>query len=106
MLIKMTTVPQAQDPQIVVAWIRACIWAGMTGIWSGSIWISDVMWWVDQDTAKVNGTAPQAFSSRHPGGAMFGFCDGSVRLFRTGTDPNIVRWLAGRADGVIVPANF
>ena len=31
MLIKMTTVPQGQDPQIVVAWIRACIWAGIEG---------------------------------------------------------------------------
>jgi prepilin-type N-terminal cleavage/methylation domain-containing protein/prepilin-type processing-associated H-X9-DG protein len=85
---------------------RACIWPGMTGLRDGAIWISDVMWWVDESTAQVNGTAPQAFSSRHPGGAMFAFCDGSVRLFRTGTDPNIVRWLAGRADGVIVPANF
>jgi prepilin-type N-terminal cleavage/methylation domain-containing protein/prepilin-type processing-associated H-X9-DG protein len=85
---------------------RACIWAGMSGLRDGAIWISDVMWWVDEATAQVNGTAPQAFSSRHPAGAMFAFCDGSVRLFRTGTDPNIVRWLAGRADGVVVPANF
>jgi prepilin-type processing-associated H-X9-DG protein len=78
----------------------------MSGLRSGAIWISDVMWWVDEATAQVNGTAPQAFSSRHPGGAMFAFCDGSVRMFRTGTDPNIVRWLAGRADGVVVPNNF
>ena len=85
---------------------RACIWAGMSGVRDGAIWISDVMWWVDQSTAQINGTAPQAFSSRHPGGAMFAFCDGSVRMFRTGTDPNIVRWLAGRADGVVVPSNF
>ena len=85
---------------------RACIWPGMSGLRSGSIWISDVMWWVDESTAQVNGTAPQAFSSRHPGGAQFAFCDGSVRLFRTGTNPNIIKWLAGRNDGVIVPANF
>jgi prepilin-type N-terminal cleavage/methylation domain-containing protein/prepilin-type processing-associated H-X9-DG protein len=85
---------------------RACIWPGMTGLRSGAIWISDVMWWVDEATAQVNGTAPQAFSSRHPNGAQFAFCDGSVRLFRNGTDPNIVRWLAGRGDGVIVPSNF
>lgn len=31
MLIKMTTVPQGQDPHVVVAWIRACIWAGIEG---------------------------------------------------------------------------
>jgi prepilin-type N-terminal cleavage/methylation domain-containing protein/prepilin-type processing-associated H-X9-DG protein len=85
---------------------RACIWAGMTGLRDGSIWISDVMWWVDEATAQVNGTAPQAFSSRHGNGAQFVFGDGSVRLFRTGTDPNIIRWLAGRDDGVIVPVNF
>jgi prepilin-type processing-associated H-X9-DG protein len=64
------------------------------------------MWWVDEATAQVNGTAPQAFSSRHGNGAQFAFGDGSVRLFRTGTDPNIIRWLAGRDDGVVVPTNF
>jgi len=85
---------------------RACIWPGMSGLRNGSIWISDVMWWVDNATATVNGPAPQAFSSRHPNGAMFGFCDGSVRLFRNNTDPNVVRWLAGRNDGTIVPNDF
>ena len=85
---------------------RACIWAGMSGLRDGSIWISDVMWWVDEATAQVNGPAPQAFSSRHPGGANFAFGDGSVRLFRTGTDPNIIKWLAGREDGVQVPNSF
>ena len=64
------------------------------------------MWWVDEATAQVNGPAPQAFSSRHPAGPMFAFCDGSVRFFRNGTDPNIVKWLAGRGDGVILPSNF
>lgn len=81
---------------------RAAIWPGMTGLRDGSIWISDVMWWVDQATATINGPAPQAFSSRHTNGAYFGFCDGSVRFFRQGGNPNAVRWLAGRQDGVIV----
>ena len=64
------------------------------------------MWYVDEASAQVNGTAPQAFSSRHTGGAMFGFCDGSVRFFRNGGDPNNVRWLAGRNDGVLVNNDF
>ena len=85
---------------------RAAIWPGMSGVRLGSIWISDVMWWVDQATATVNGPAPQAFSSRHSGGAFFAFADGSVRFFRNGTNPDIVRWLAGRADGVVVPNDF
>jgi prepilin-type N-terminal cleavage/methylation domain-containing protein/prepilin-type processing-associated H-X9-DG protein len=85
---------------------RACIWVGMTGLRSGSIWISDVMWWVDESTARVNGPAPQAFSSRHRGGAMFGFADGSVRFFRDSTNPNTIRWLAGRADGQLVQYDF
>jgi hypothetical protein len=31
MLIRMTTVPQVQDPHLVVAWIRASIWANIEG---------------------------------------------------------------------------
>jgi prepilin-type N-terminal cleavage/methylation domain-containing protein/prepilin-type processing-associated H-X9-DG protein len=89
----------------------ACIWAGMEG-WvapgasSGSVRISDVMWYVDNASAIINGTAPQAFSSRHPSGAMFGFCDGSVRFFRNGSDPNTIRFLAGISDGVVVNPDF
>src|SRR5262249_49600884 len=84
---------------------RACIGVGMTGLRPAPqippttvnwIWISDVMWWVDDATATINGPAPQAFSSRHTGGAFFGFCDGSVRFFRDGLDPSVVKWLAGR----------
>ncbi len=85
---------------------RAALWAGMTGLRSGAIWISDVMWWIDAESAQVNGDAPQAFSSRHPGGAIFAFCDGSTRFFEEGGDIEILRFLAGRADGVIVNPDF
>ena len=89
----------------------ACIWAGMEG-WvapgasSGSVRISDSIWYVDDAAATVNGPAPQAFSSRHPNGAMFAFADGSVRLFRNGTNPSIIRFLAGRNDEIVVPTEF
>jgi prepilin-type N-terminal cleavage/methylation domain-containing protein/prepilin-type processing-associated H-X9-DG protein len=91
---------------------RAAIWAGMTGLHpapgatANSLWISDVMWWMDQTAATVNGTAPQAFSSRHPGGVYFGFGDGSVRFYRNGGNPDSLRWLAGRKDGVVVQYDF
>ena len=78
----------------------------MIGERSSPILISDCMWYVDQLTAQVNGTAPQAFTSRHPGGANFGFCDGSVRFFRNDMDPDKLRYLAGRADGVVVNPDF
>jgi prepilin-type N-terminal cleavage/methylation domain-containing protein/prepilin-type processing-associated H-X9-DG protein len=85
----------------------ACIWAGMTGLTpQGSIRISDVMWWVDQDASRLNGSASQAFGSRHTGGAYFGFADGSIRFFRENSDPNVVHWLAGRDDGHIVPIDW
>lgn len=85
---------------------KAAIWPGMTGLRGGAIWISDVMWWVDADTAQINGTAPQAFSSNHPGGALFVFGDGSTHFFREGGDVDILRFLAGRDDGVIISGDF
>ena len=85
---------------------RAALWMGMTGLRNSSIWISDVMWWVDDQSARINGPAPQAFSSRHPGGALFAFCDGSTRFFEEGGEIQVLKWLAGRSDGEIVNPDF
>src|SRR5262245_1487802 len=84
---------------------KAAIWTGMTG-WTGPagnvLHVSDVMWGLDDGTSKVNGTAPQAFSSRHHQGTHFGFCDGSVRFISEKANPGPIRWLAGRSDGIAV----
>jgi prepilin-type N-terminal cleavage/methylation domain-containing protein len=85
---------------------RAALWVGMTGLRDGSVWISDVMWWIDESSATINGPAGQAFSSRHPGGALFSFCDGSTRFFRNGGNVQNLKWLAGRKDGVVVNFDF
>jgi prepilin-type N-terminal cleavage/methylation domain-containing protein len=82
----------------------AAIWAGMRGT-DSAVHISDVMWWLDPETAKINGSAPQAFSSQHIGGAFCLFCDATVRFLRQETDVNIIIDLSGRADGVEVNPN-
>ena len=79
----------------------AAIWAGMRGT-DTAVHISDVMWWLDPLTAVINGTAPQAFSSQHGGGAYCLFCDGTVRFVRQGADINTIIYLAGRNDGIVV----
>ena len=84
----------------------AAIWAGMSGNHHNSIWISDVMWWIDDVSAQINGPANQAFSSRHPGGALFSFCDGSTRFFPESGDIAVLQFLAGRADGTITNHDF
>ena len=71
-----------------------------------SVFISDVMWQLDNATSQVNGTAMEAWSSKHPGGAFFLFCDGSVRFFLEGGNVTLLQWLAGRADGEVVLPNF
>jgi prepilin-type N-terminal cleavage/methylation domain-containing protein len=86
---------------------RAALWAGMRGRDATlSVPISDVMWWVDDDAATINGPAPQAFSSRHFRGAHFAFGDGSVRFFPEGGNVKILKYLAGRNDGVVVNVDF
>jgi prepilin-type processing-associated H-X9-DG protein len=85
---------------------KGALWAGMRGTDSnGIVWISDVMWYLDSETSEINGSAPWAFSSHHPGGAYCLFCDGTVRFVKDGTDVNIIMYLAGRADGKIVSPN-
>lgn len=79
----------------------ACVWSGMRGL-NGSIYISDVMWWLDPTNATINGNIPQAYSSFHsPGGAFFIFCDGTVRFVMQNADPTVIMWLASRNDNNI-----
>jgi len=83
------------------------IWAGMADTTNGTVfYISDVFWGIDAQDYQINGSGAQAFSSRHSGGAQFGFCDGSVRWIRQTVDPVLVTYLAGRNDGHIVGDDF
>ncbi|MBN9521649.1 DUF1559 domain-containing protein [bacterium] len=91
----------------------AAIWVGHTGYYCSpdasigcGVRISDNMWHLDDASAQINGTAPQAFGSRHPGGAFFGFADGSVRFFRSSAEPATIKWLGARADGRVVQYDF
>jgi prepilin-type N-terminal cleavage/methylation domain-containing protein/prepilin-type processing-associated H-X9-DG protein len=84
------------------------IWAGMAAAkaYDNVVYISDVFWGVDTQDYRINGPGAQAFSSRHPGGLQFGFCDGSVRFISQSVDPETVIALAGRSDGLVVDVDF
>jgi prepilin-type N-terminal cleavage/methylation domain-containing protein len=78
----------------------AAIWVGMDSS-QGSVYVSDCFWSVDDGDFRINGPGSQAFGSRHPCGAQFGFCDGSVHFIHDNADVKKVQILAGRADGKI-----
>jgi prepilin-type N-terminal cleavage/methylation domain-containing protein len=91
----------------------AAIWAGHTGYYCSpdptigcGVRISDNMWHLDDVSAQINGTAPQAFGSRHPGGAFFGFGDGSVRFFKENAVASEIKWLGCRNDGKVISYDF
>jgi prepilin-type N-terminal cleavage/methylation domain-containing protein/prepilin-type processing-associated H-X9-DG protein len=105
---RVTDIPDGTAATLAVGECRyhadhwAAIWPGMIGVDPGGIMVSCVMWQLDAYSSQINGSASQAFSSRHPGGAGFVFCDGSVRFLAEGGDMWMIQWLAGRNDGQIV----
>ena len=45
------------------------------------------------------------FSSRHPNGANFAFCDGSVRFIKNQVNERVYHLLGNRADGELLSDN-
>ena len=84
----------------------AALWVGMELDDWPVVYISDVMWGIDEDQYKLNGVGLQAFGSHHDGTVQFAFADGSVRPIRDNIDVKTVEILAGRADGLVVPNDF
>jgi type II secretory pathway pseudopilin PulG len=79
------------------------------GIWAGSnrkdqygLWISGVIWAIDEGPFRLNGPDKWAFCGPHPGvvGALLG--DGSVRFVRDAVDPRVPADMASRAGGEVV----
>jgi prepilin-type N-terminal cleavage/methylation domain-containing protein len=78
------------------------IWAGANRQDQFGLWISGVIWAVDEGPFRLNGPDKWAFCSPHPGGVGVMLGDGSVRFIRDGVDPRIPADLASRAGGEVV----
>ena len=59
--------------------------------------------WPDSGVPNQGGMWETGFSSHHPGGCHFLFCDGSVQFLSENMDLEILKALTTRADGVPVP---
>jgi len=60
----------------------------------------------DAEKERAGTLAVGGFGSFHPGGANFGFADGSTRFLSKNTDPTVLRLLGNRADGEIIKADY
>jgi prepilin-type N-terminal cleavage/methylation domain-containing protein/prepilin-type processing-associated H-X9-DG protein len=78
------------------------IWVGAQRADVGIMWISGVLWVVDTNTLRINGSDKWAYCSTHPGGVNFVYCDGSVHFVRDQADPQVVAYLCIRNDGMAV----
>jgi prepilin-type processing-associated H-X9-DG protein len=54
---------------------------------------------------RINGLSEHSFASPHPGGMMFLFCDGTVRLIREEVDGQALEILVKKSSGLTVPSS-
>jgi prepilin-type processing-associated H-X9-DG protein len=72
---------------------------------SSTSWMAPVDLNLDQMQMRING-GPTEIRSHHPGGANVAMGDGSVRYISQTIDPQTLRNLTTRNDGVAVPSDF
>jgi prepilin-type N-terminal cleavage/methylation domain-containing protein len=79
------------------------------GIWAGSnrkdeygLWISGVVWAIDEGPFRLNGPDKWGFCSPHSGGVGVLLGDGSSRFVRDSIEPRIPADMASRAGGEVV----
>jgi hypothetical protein len=79
------------------------------GIWAGAnrkdeygLWISGVIWAIDEGPFRLNGSDKWSFCSPHPAGVGVLVGDGSVRFIRDGASPRVPADMASRAGGEVV----
>jgi len=70
-------------------------------------WDGDTMRYADRNNPPMpdpkSGDGGMRFGSSHSAGAIFAFCDGSVRLVPFSIDPVAFEYLGNRADGQVIP---
>lgn len=78
------------------------------GIWAGAnrkdeygLWISGVIWAIDEGPFRLNGPDKWGFCSAHPAGVGVLLGDGSVRVVGDAIDPRVPADMASRAGGEV-----
>ncbi|WP_439628278.1 DUF1559 family PulG-like putative transporter [Gemmata sp.] len=101
------TAAETSDTNAQRMWVRGCAFGVFGAASRGCASTKNVVAEINSPAGEYNSSAfnfnDVSFGSLHTGGANFAFCDGSVRFLANSTPILVLKAMASRAEGEVVP---